>query len=117
MSKQLPMVSCCEPLAREPLAEPQAIDLATAFKALGGPIEVRSAGSAPADALNPVVVAAMRESGVDISAAKPKVLTPDAIEASDVVITMGCGDSCPVYPGKRYLDWQLDDPAGLELEN
>ncbi|MGW0650518.1 arsenate reductase ArsC [Streptomyces umbrinus] len=78
----------------------------------GDKVEVRSAGSAPADAVNPAVVEAMKEIGVDISAETPKVLTVEAVQASDVVITMGCGDTCPVFPGKRYLDWQLDDPAG-----
>ncbi|KWW97736.1 hypothetical protein TH66_19820 [Carbonactinospora thermoautotrophica] len=82
----------------------------------GDRIEVRSAGSAPADQVNPVAVAAMREVGIDISANQPKILTPEAVQASDVVITMGCGDACPVFPGKRYLDWQLDDPAGQPLE-
>jgi arsenate reductase len=77
-----------------------------------GAVEVRSAGSAPADAVNPAVVAAMAEEGIDIAAEIPKVLTSDAVRASDVVITMGCGDVCPIFPGKRYLDWQLDDPAG-----
>ena len=75
-------------------------------------VEVRSAGSAPADAVNPAVVAAMNEVGIDISAETPKILTTEAVQASDVVITMGCGDTCPVFPGKTYLDWQLDDPAG-----
>ncbi|MEU5297733.1 arsenate reductase ArsC [Streptomyces umbrinus] len=78
----------------------------------GDKVEVRSAGSAPADTVNPAVVEAMKEVGVDISAETPKVLTVEAVQASDVVITMGCGDTCPVFPGKRYLDWQLDDPAG-----
>lgn len=78
----------------------------------GDRIEVRSAGSAPADQVNPAVVEAMAEEGIDISAETPKVLTVDAVRASDVVITMGCGDACPVFPGKRYLDWTLDDPAG-----
>jgi protein-tyrosine-phosphatase len=78
----------------------------------GGRVEVRSAGSAPADTINPAVRDAMLEDGIDISAEEPKVLTPDAVQASDVVITMGCGDTCPYYPGKRYLDWVLDDPAG-----
>ncbi|MEU5957357.1 arsenate reductase ArsC [Streptomyces sp. NPDC047525] len=78
----------------------------------GGRIEVRSAGSAPAETINPAVAGAMREVGVDISAEVPKVLTAEAVQASDVVITMGCGDACPVFPGKRYLDWKLDDPAG-----
>jgi protein-tyrosine-phosphatase len=78
----------------------------------GGRVEVRSAGSAPADTINPAVRDAMLEDGIDISAEEPKVLTPDAVQASDVVITMGCGDTCPYYPGTRYLDWVLDDPAG-----
>ena len=81
----------------------------------GGQVEVRSAGSAPADSVNPAAVEAMREVGIDITAAQPKILTTDAVQASDVVITMGCGDACPVYEGKRYLDWQLDDPAGRDL--
>ncbi|MGW3447042.1 arsenate reductase ArsC [Streptomyces sp. NPDC001076] len=78
----------------------------------GDRVEVRSAGSAPADSVNPAVVEAMKEVGIDISAETPKVLTREAVQSSDVVITMGCGDACPVFPGKRYLDWQLDDPAG-----
>ncbi|MEU4890987.1 arsenate reductase ArsC [Streptomyces sp. NPDC044780] len=78
----------------------------------GDRIEVRSAGSAPADTVNPAVVEAMAEVGIDIAAETPKVLTAEAVQASDVVITMGCGDACPVFPGKTYLDWQLDDPAG-----
>ncbi|WP_329168125.1 arsenate reductase ArsC [Streptomyces sp. NBC_01267] len=78
----------------------------------GDRVEVRSAGSAPADAVNPSVVEAMAEVGVDVSAEVPKVLTVEAVQASDVVITMGCGDACPVFPGKQYLDWQLPDPAG-----
>ncbi|WP_407566030.1 arsenate reductase ArsC [Streptomyces sp. 184] len=78
----------------------------------GDRVEVRSAGSAPADAVNPAVVEAMREAGIDIAHEQPKVLTADAVQASDVVITMGCGDACPVFPGKTYLDWKLDDPAG-----
>ncbi|WUT00211.1 arsenate reductase ArsC [Streptomyces sp. NBC_00708] len=78
----------------------------------GDRIEVRSAGSAPGDAVNPAAVEAMAEVGIDISAQTPKILTDDAVRASDVCITMGCGDTCPVYPGKRYLDWQLEDPAG-----
>ncbi|GAA0315284.1 arsenate reductase ArsC [Streptomyces polychromogenes] len=77
-----------------------------------GRVEVRSAGSAPAAAVNPAVVEAMAEAGIDISAETPKVLTVEAVQASDVVITMGCGDACPYFPGKRYLDWTLDDPAG-----
>ncbi len=77
-----------------------------------GRIVVRSAGSAPADAINPVVTDVMREWGLDITAERPKPLTDEAVRASDVVITMGCGDACPIYPGKRYLDWDLTDPAG-----
>ncbi|WP_200300978.1 arsenate reductase ArsC [Streptomyces adelaidensis] len=82
----------------------------------GGQVEVRSAGSAPADTVNPSVVEAMKEIGVDLSTQSPKLLTTDAVQASDVVITMGCGDACPVFPGKRYLDWRLDDPAGQGVE-
>ncbi|MFJ4007403.1 arsenate reductase ArsC [Streptomyces sp. NPDC090023] len=78
----------------------------------GDRIEVRSAGSLPADQVNPAALEAMTEVGIDLSTATPKVLTTEAVEASDYVITMGCGDSCPVFPGKTYLDWQLDDPAG-----
>lgn len=78
----------------------------------GGAVEVRSAGSAPADSINPAVREALLEEGIDISAERPKVLTTEAVEASDVVITMGCGDTCPYFPGKRYLDWVLEDPAG-----
>lgn len=78
----------------------------------GGAIEVRSAGSAPAESINPAVFEAMLEEGIDLSAERPKVLTTQAVRASDVVITMGCGDACPYFPGKRYLDWALDDPAG-----
>lgn len=78
----------------------------------GNLVEVRSAGSAPADSVNPVVVEAMKEVGIDISHEQPKVLTTSAVEQSDVVITMGCGDACPFFPGKRYLDWVLPDPAG-----
>lgn len=81
-----------------------------------GQVEVRSAGSAPADSVNPAAVEAMREVGIDMSAEVPKVLTTAAVEMSDVVITMGCGDTCPVFPGKRYEDWQLDDPAGQGVE-
>ncbi|GAA4655923.1 arsenate reductase ArsC [Streptomyces chumphonensis] len=82
----------------------------------GDRVEVRSAGSAPADEVNPAAVEAMREVGIDMSAETPKVLTVDAVKASDVVITMGCGDTCPVFPGKRYLDWKLDDPAGQGVD-
>ncbi|MET9692039.1 arsenate reductase ArsC [Streptomyces sp. NPDC006514] len=82
----------------------------------GNRVTVRSAGSAPADTVNPAVVEAMREVGIDISAETPKMLTARAVEASDVVITMGCGDACPYFPGKRYLDWTLDDPAGQGVD-
>lgn len=82
----------------------------------GGAVEVRSAGSMPAEQINPTAVAAMLEEGIDIRAERPKVLTDDAVQASDVVITMGCGDVCPLYPGKRYEDWKLDDPAGQGIE-
>lgn len=78
----------------------------------GDRVEVRSAGSAPADSINPAVVEAMKEVGIDISKEQPKILTALAVEQSDVVITMGCGDACPFFPGKRYLDWVLPDPAG-----
>ena len=79
-------------------------------------VEVRSAGSAPASSINPAVVAAMLEEGIDISREIPKVLTTSAVEQSDVVITMGCGDACPFFPGKRYLDWKLNDPAGQGVD-
>lgn len=82
----------------------------------GDTIEVRSAGSVPADSINPIVVEAMLEEGIDISNQKPKILTPTAVLASDVVITMGCGDACPFFAGKRYLDWQLNDPAGEGID-
>ena len=81
----------------------------------GDRVQVRSAGSAPAVAVNPVVVAAMREVGIDITREVPKMLTAEAVQASDVVVTMGCGDACPFFPGKRYLDWELPDPAGQDL--
>jgi len=82
----------------------------------GGRVEVRSAGSIPGDRVNPTAVAAMAEVGIDISQQSPKILTTDAVQASDVVITMGCGDACPIFPGKRYLDWDLEDPAGKGVE-
>lgn len=82
----------------------------------GDRIEVRSAGSEPADQLNPAVIDAMREVGIDITAERPKLLATDAVRTADVVITMGCGDTCPIFPGKRYEDWQLDDPAGQGIE-
>jgi len=81
-----------------------------------GAIEVRSAGSAPAESVNPAAVAAMAEEGIDMSAEIPKVLTVEAVKESDVVITMGCGDTCPIFPGKRYEDWELEDPAGQGVD-
>lgn len=82
----------------------------------GDRVQVLSAGSAPATSVNPSAVAVMAEEGIDISAEQPKVLTTDSVRASDVVITMGCGDTCPIFPGKRYEDWELDDPAGQGVE-
>lgn len=81
-----------------------------------GRVEVLSAGSAPKDSINPMAVQAMAEVGIDIAGRSPKILTDDSVQGSDVVITMGCGDACPFYPGKRYEDWKLDDPAGQEIE-
>ncbi len=87
------------------------------LRAMGGDaVEVLSAGSAPGDTVNPVAVEAMAEEGIDISAAIPALLTTDAVRESDVVITMGCGDACPVFLGKRYEDWVLDDPAGQGID-
>jgi protein-tyrosine-phosphatase len=83
----------------------------------GGAVDVLSAGSEPADQVNPSAVAAMAEEGIDITAESPKILTTDAVRASDVVITMGCGDTCPIFPGKRYEDWVLEDPAGKGVES
>lgn len=82
-----------------------------------GRVEVLSAGSAPKDSINPIAVQAMQEVGIDISSNIPKVLTPEAVQESDAVVTMGCGDACPFYPGKRYEDWVLDDPAGQGIES
>ena len=82
----------------------------------GGAVEVLSGGSEPGDQINPVAIEAMAEEGIDISDNTPKVLTVDAVRESDVVITMGCGDACPIFPGKRYEDWELDDPAGQGIE-
>jgi arsenate reductase (thioredoxin) len=81
-----------------------------------GRVQVRSAGSEPADQLNPVVVEAMREAGLDLSGQSPKPLTDERVRTADVVITMGCGDACPIYPGKRYEDWELEDPTGKDIE-
>ena len=87
------------------------------MRQLGGDrIEVLSAGSAPKDSINPIAVAAMAEVGIDIAHEQPKVLTPEAVIESDAVITMGCGDACPFYPGKRYEDWVLEDPAGRDID-
>jgi arsenate reductase len=87
------------------------------MRELGGDrVEVLSAGSAPKDSINPVAVQAMAEVGIDIANQKPKVLTPESVQQSDVVVTMGCGDACPFYPGKRYEDWVLDDPAGQGID-
>ena len=87
------------------------------LRALGGDgVEVLSAGSAPKDQINPVAIEAMAEEGIDIANNTPKVLTVDAVKESDVVITMGCGDVCPIFPGKRYEDWELDDPAGQGID-
>ena len=86
-------------------------------RTLGGDrVEVFSAGSEPADQINPVAVAAMAEEGIDIAGTPPAILTTDAVRAADVVITMGCGDACPIFPGKRYEDWELTDPAGKDIE-
>ena len=87
-------------------------------RVLGGHrVRVRSAGSAPGERVHPVVVEAMREIGIDLAAELPKLLTPDAVRAADVVVTMGCGDACPVYPGKSYRDWKVDDPKGRPIED
>ena len=87
------------------------------MRTLGGDrVEVLSAGSAPKDSINPIAVQAMAELGIDIADQQPKILTPESVQASDVVITMGCGDACPYFPGKRYEDWKLDDPAGQGIE-
>ncbi|MEV8268356.1 arsenate reductase ArsC [Microbacterium sp. NPDC076911] len=82
----------------------------------GGRVEVLSAGSAPKDQINPIAIEAMAEEGIDIANNTPKILTVEAVQESDVVITMGCGDTCPIFPGKRYEDWELEDPAGKDIE-
>jgi len=82
----------------------------------GGAIEVRSGGSEPGNEINPIAIEAMREEGIDISAGVPQLMTTEQVRDSDVVITMGCGDVCPIFPGKRYEDWELDDPKGLTLD-
>ena len=83
----------------------------------GGAVDVLSAGSAPKDSINAIAIEAMAEVGIDIANNVPKILTPEAVQASDAVVTMGCGDACPFYPGKRYEDWVLDDPAGQGIES
>ncbi len=85
-------------------------------RAAGGRVDVCSAGSQPADQVNPAVLAVMLELDIDLATERPKLLTADAVHEADVVITMGCGDACPIFPGKRYLDWKLDDPAGQDLD-
>jgi protein-tyrosine-phosphatase len=110
MTKKTIMFVCVHNAGRSQMA-------AGFMRELGGDnVEVLSAGSAPKDSINPVAVEAMSELGIDIANQKPKILTPEAVQQSDVVITMGCGDACPIYPGKRYEDWALDDPAGQGLE-
>ncbi len=106
MSKSSVLFVCVHNAGRSQMAA------AWLTKLAGEKVEVRSAGSAPADSINPAVVEAMLEVGIDISHEMPKVLTTTAVQESDVVITMGCGDTCPFFPGKRYLDWPLQDPAG-----
>jgi arsenate reductase (thioredoxin) len=101
---------CIHNAGRSQMAAGFLVDLA------GDAVEVLSAGSEPAEQVNPVAVEAMAEKGVDISSERPKLLGDSAVREADVVITMGCGDVCPVYPGKRYEDWELDDPAGLDLD-
>ena len=88
------------------------------MKALsGGAVEVRSGGSEPGNEINPIAIRAMAEEGIDISQGAPQLMTTEQVRDSDVVITMGCGDACPIYPGKRYEDWELDDPDGLDLDS
>jgi protein-tyrosine-phosphatase len=110
MSKPTVLFVCIHNAGRSQMAAGYLRQLA------GDRVEVLSAGSTPADAVNPVAVQAMAEEGIDIAGEQPKVLTTDAVKTSDVVITMGCGDACPFYPGKRYEDWVLDDPAGQGIE-
>jgi arsenate reductase len=111
MTKELPEVLfvCVHNAGRSQMAA------ALLEQRAAGRVEVRSAGSTPASELNPRVVEAMRERGIDISREFPKPLTDDSVRAADAVITMGCGDACPIYPGKRYEDWELEDPAGKDL--
>jgi len=109
MSKPSVLFVCVHNAGRSPMAAAFLSHLS------GGAVEVRSAGSEPADQVNPAAVQVMAEVGIDIAAEKPKILTDQAVRESDVVITMGCGDTCPFYPGKRYEDWVLDDPAGKDV--
>ena len=110
MSKPTVLFVCVHNAGRSQMA-------AGYLRHLGGDrVEVLSAGSAPAGTINPVAVQAMAEEGIDIAGEQPKILTTDAVKTSDVVITMGCGDTCPYYPGKRYEDWVLNDPAGQGIE-
>jgi arsenate reductase len=110
MSKPAVLFVCVHNAGRSQMAAGWLTHLA------GDAIEVRSAGSMPGDQINPTAVEAMREVGIDITDQKPKILTTEAVQASDVVITMGCGDACPIFPGKRYEDWTLADPAGQPIE-
>ena len=110
MTRPTVLFVCVHNAGRSQMAAGFLLDLA------GDRIDVRSAGSAPGASVNPVAVEAMAEIGIDIASAQPKILTTEAVEASDVVITMGCGDECPYYPGKRYEDWVLDDPAGQGID-
>lgn len=110
MSKPSVLFVCVHNAGRSQMAAAYLTHLA------GDRVEVRSAGSAPADSVNPAVVEALREEGIDISAEIPKVLTTEAVKESDVVITMGCGDVCPIFLGKRYEDWKLEDPAGQGVD-
>ena len=109
MSKQSVLFVCVHNAGRSQMAAAFLTQLSA------GAVEVRSAGSDPADRVNPAAVQAMAEVGIDIAAEQPKILTDQAVRESDVVITMGCGDTCPFYPGKRYEDWVLDDPAGKDV--
>lgn len=111
MSKPSVLYVCVHNAGRSQMAAAYTMHLS------GGAVEVRSAGSAPGDQVNPAAVAAMLEEGIDMSAAEPKLLTTEAVQTSDVVITMGCGDACPIFPGKRYEDWVLEDPAGKGVDS
>lgn len=112
MSKHKPTVLfvCVHNAGRSQMAAAFLTDLSN------GAIDVRSAGSEPAQSINPIAIVAMAEAGIDIAAEQPKILTVGAVKESDVVITMGCGDTCPIFPGKRYEDWELEDPTGQDLE-